>query len=79
VSKGAKVEYHDSYVPVIPETREHIHLSGKQSVSIEDNYDLILLSTDHTEYKDFDFSNFNCPLVDSRNCIVHRPAKYYQA
>jgi UDP-N-acetyl-D-glucosamine dehydrogenase len=79
VSKGAKVEYHDSYVPVIPETREHDHLSGKQSVSIEDKYDLILLSTDHAEYKTFDFSNFNCPMVDTRNCIARRPAKYYQA
>ena len=79
VSKGAKVEYHDPYVPVIPETREHSHLSGKQSVSIEDKYDLILLSTDHAEYKTFDFSNFNCPIVDTRNCITHRPEKYYQA
>jgi UDP-N-acetyl-D-glucosamine dehydrogenase len=79
VSKGAKVEYHDPYVPVIPETREHDHLSGKQSVPIEDNYDLILLSTDHAEYKTFDFRNFNCPIVDTRNCIEYRPAKYYQA
>jgi UDP-N-acetyl-D-glucosamine dehydrogenase len=79
VSKGAKVEYHDPFLPVIPKTREHAHLSGKESVAIEDKYDLILLSTDHAEYKNFDFSNFNCPIVDTRNCIAHRPAKYYQA
>ncbi|MBU61172.1 MAG: UDP-N-acetyl-D-glucosamine dehydrogenase [Opitutae bacterium] len=79
VSKGARVEYNDSYVPVIPETREHAHLSGKQSVLIEDKYDLILLSTDHTEYRRFDFSNFNCPIVDTRDCIIQRPAKYFQA
>jgi UDP-N-acetyl-D-glucosamine dehydrogenase len=79
MSKGARVEYHDSYVPVIPETREHAHLAGKQSVAIEDAYDLILLSTDHAEYKNFDFSGFACPIVDTRNCIVHRPEKYYQA
>ncbi len=79
VSKGAKVEYHDPYVSVIPETREHAHLVGKQSVAIEDAYDLILLSTDHAEYKNFDFSGFACPIVDTRNCIAHRPAKYYQA
>ena len=79
VSKGAKVEYHDPFVPVIPETREHAQLSGKQSVSIEDKYDLILLSTDHAEYKTFDFSNFNCPIVDTRNSIVHKPVKYYKA
>ena len=79
VSKGAEIEYHDPYVPVIPETREHAHLAGKQSVPIEDAYDLILLSTDHAEYKNFDFSEFACPIVDTRNCIVHCPEKYYQA
>jgi UDP-N-acetyl-D-glucosamine dehydrogenase len=79
ISKGAEVEYHDPYVSVIPETREHAHLAGKQSVTIEDKYDLILLSSDHAEYKTFDFSGFACPIVDTRNCIVHRPEKYYQA
>ncbi len=79
MSKGADVEYHDPYVTLIPETREHVHLAGKQSVTIEDKYDLILLSTDHTEYKNFDFSKFNCPIVDTRNCITHRPDKYFQA
>ena len=77
--KGAVVEYHDSYVPVVPPTREHAHFNGKQSVVIEDAYDLILLSTDHSEYKEFDFSNYSCPLVDTRNCIKKRPQKYYQA
>ena len=78
-AKGAVVEYHDSYVPVVPPTREHAHFNGKKSVLIEDSYDLILLSTDHSEYKKFDFSNFLCPLVDTRNCIKKRPHKYYQA
>ena len=78
-AKGAHVEYHDSYVPVVPPTREHDHFNGKQSVSIEDEYDLILLSTDHDEYKEFDFSNYSCPLVDTRNCIKKKPQKYYQA
>jgi UDP-N-acetyl-D-glucosamine dehydrogenase len=77
--KGARAEYHDSFVPVIPETREHPQLAGKQSVEIEDVYDLILLSTDHSEYKTFDFSKFNCPIVDSRNCILQKPSKYYKA
>ena len=78
-AKGAVVEYHDSYVPVVPPTREHAKFTGKQSVVIEDSYDLILLSTDHSEYKKFDFSNYSSPLVDTRNCIKKRPPKYYQA
>ena len=78
-AKGAIVEYHDSYLPVVPPTREHVHFTGKKSVDIVNAYDLILLSTDHSEYKDFDFSNYSCPLVDTRNCIKKRPQKYYQA
>ena len=78
-AKGAVVEYHDSYVPVVPPTRQHAHFNAKLSVDIEDSYDLILLSTDHSEYKEFDFSNYSCPLVDTRNCIQKRPQKYYQA
>ena len=78
-SKGSVVEYNDPNVPIIGETRDHLHFAGKSSVRIEDEYDLILLSTDHSEYKEFDFSNYSCPLVDTRNCIQKRPQKYYQA
>ncbi len=79
MAKGALVEYNDEFVPVIPETREHSDLAGKKSVYIEDNHDLILLATNHSEYKDFDFSNYSCPLVDSRNCVEKKPKKYYHA
>ena len=75
-AKGSAVEYHDSYVPVVPPTREHAHFNGKKSVGIEDAYDLILLSTDHYEYKYFDFSNYSCLLVDTRNCIKKNLKKY---
>jgi len=78
-AKGARVEYNDSFVPVVPPTREHAHFTGKKSVEIEDAYDLILVSTDHAEYKTYDFSSYACPLVDSRNCIQHKPKKYYHA
>lgn len=79
MEKGAEVSYHDPYVPLIPETREHPDLAGKSSVEITDAFDLILLSTDHSEYRDFDFSDFSCPMVDSRNCMLKQPQKYYQA
>jgi UDP-N-acetyl-D-glucosamine dehydrogenase len=78
-AKGATVEYNDSFVPVVPPTREHSHFTGKKSVEIEEAYDLILVSTDHVEYKTFDFSSYACPLVDSRNCITKKPEKYYHA
>lgn len=79
MEKGAEVEYHDPFVPVIPQTREHPQLAGRKSTPIKDSYDLILLSTDHTEYKSFDFSSYRCPIVDSRNCITCSPSNYYKA
>lgn len=79
LSKGASVDYHDPYVPVIQQSREHPDLSGIEGVEISPNYDLVLLATHHDEYKEYDFSEFTCPLVDTRNCIAHKPRKYYSA
>ncbi|MEN8663283.1 MAG: nucleotide sugar dehydrogenase [Lentimonas sp.] len=78
-AKGASVSYNDPYVPEIRPTREHPHLAGRKSVDITDNYDCILLATHHNEYKAFDFSGFKCPVVDTRNAVSKRPAKYYRA
>ncbi|MDA9589751.1 nucleotide sugar dehydrogenase [Opitutales bacterium] len=77
--KGATVSYNDPYVPEIRPTREHPHLAGRKSTDITDDYDCILLATHHNEYKDFDFSGFKCPVVDTRNCVSKRPSKYFRA
>jgi UDP-N-acetyl-D-glucosamine dehydrogenase len=77
--KGATVDYNDPHVPVIKETREHPEYAGRKSVEISDDFDCILVATHHDEYKDFDFSQFTCPLVDTRNCVSKRPEKYYKA
>jgi UDP-N-acetyl-D-glucosamine dehydrogenase len=77
---GAQVEYHDPFVPVIPRTREHAEYAGRKSVAaITPDYDLIVLSTGHEAYKDFDFSKFPMPFVDTRNCVRQRPVKYRKA
>lgn len=67
--KGAIVEYNDPYVPVIRMTREHPQYAGKKSVPISGNYDVIVVSTAHDEYKSIDFKSFNVPVVDSRNLV----------
>ena len=77
--KGATVSYNDPYVPVIKVTREHPEFAGRKSVDITDSYDCILIATHHNEYKQFDFSRFKAPLVDTRNCVTKRPTKYYRA
>jgi UDP-N-acetyl-D-glucosamine dehydrogenase len=77
---GAKVAYHDPFVPVIPLTREHAIYAGRKSVAaITADYDLIVLSTGHDAYKEFDFTAYPMPVIDTRNCIGRRPAKYYKA
>ncbi len=74
---GGEVFYHDPHVPVIPMTREHAEYAGRRSVAeITDEYDLIVLSTGHDAYKTHDFTAYRCPVVDTRNCIALRPAKY---
>jgi UDP-N-acetyl-D-glucosamine dehydrogenase len=77
---GAKVEYHDPFVPVIPLTREHAIYAGRKSVAaITPDYDLIVLSTGHAVYREFDFTAYPMPLIDTRNCVQRRPSKYHKA
>ncbi|MDQ8186296.1 nucleotide sugar dehydrogenase [Pelagicoccus sp. SDUM812002] len=78
-SMGAQVEYNDPHVPFIRPSREHSRFAGRKSVPILDNYDCILVATNHEIYKKTDFSHFRCPIVDTRNCISPRPANYYKA
>jgi len=77
--KGAKVSYNDPHVPELKLTREYPEYAGRRSVIVSDDYDCILLTTNHNEYEIFDFSDFKCPFVDTRNCVVKRPTKYYKA
>ena len=78
-ARGAVTFYNDPNVPVLPETREHAEFAGRESVAISDDYDLVLLVTDHAEYHDHDFSDFSSPLVDTRDCVNKRPSKYSKA
>lgn len=84
--RGAEVEYNDPFVPEIKPTREHAHFAGRCSAKIlEDGelairgYDAVLLATSHNAYRDLDFSDLDCPLIDTRNWVVRPPVKYYKA
>jgi UDP-N-acetyl-D-glucosamine dehydrogenase len=78
-ARGAVVSYNDPNVPVIRPSREHSHLAGRLSVPITNDYDLILISTAHDEYRQWDFANCPIPIVDTRNCVKARPQLYYRA
>lgn len=78
-SMGAKVDYNDPYVPVIRPTREHPQYVGRESVELSDEYDCLLLATHHDLYKQTDFSDYNAPIIDTRNCIKKPSKKFYLA
>ncbi len=68
---GASVDYHDSFIPVIPHTREHNSLAGIKSVSINESvisaYDAVVVATDHSTV-DYKMVSDNARLiVDTRN------------
>ncbi len=77
--RGAFVSYNDPHVPVIQPGRSHHAEAGRESVPISNNFDVILLCTNHKEYKEFNFEALNVPLVDCRNASSSRPASYYAA
>ena len=43
------------------------------------DYDVIVLCTNHAVYRDHDFATLGVPLVDCRNAVTRRPARYYPA
>ena len=72
-ARGATVDYHDSYVPVIPETREHADLAGRESVELRAdtviNYDAVLISTNHTDIDYQLLSDSAALILDTRNAM----------
>ena len=71
--KGATVDYNDPYVPKLPPSRKYKYDMSSVELTKENlsKYDVILLSTDHTYYKDnSEFIIQNSKLiVDSRNAF----------
>ncbi len=68
-SKGAKVDYNDPYISKTHKQREHNlkMTSRKLSVKMLGSYDVVLISTDHSDY-DYNWIVKNAKLVvDTRN------------
>ena len=80
-AKGAKVLFHDPFVPAIRPSREHPKLTGKKSVPIDTASDIVVIATAHAPFKKHNFSQLSVPLVDTRNCVAihNRPKLYFQA
>lgn len=69
--KGAEVDYNDPYVPKLPATRKYKYDMASVDLT-EDNlkkYDLVLLSTDHTDYDHKHIYKHAQLIVDTRNAF----------
>ena len=69
--KGAKVDYNDPYVPKLPKTRKYQYDMNSVELSKKNlaKYDMILLSTDHTDYN-YKFITASSKLIlDTRNAF----------
>lgn len=68
---GAKVEFYDPYIPVVPPTREHATLTGRKSVvwSVDTlrSFDAALICTDHDGVDYQELAAEIGLVVDSRN------------
>lgn len=73
LERGAAVEYHDPFIPVLPVTREHAALAGRTSVAWDAEtlagFDAAVIVTDHDGI-DYQSLAAHCPLVvDTRNAM----------
>jgi UDP-N-acetyl-D-glucosamine dehydrogenase len=72
-TRGALVEYHDPYIPVIPVTREHAPLAGRKSVELTpevvNRYDAILIATDHDNIDYSLLVEHGKIVIDTRNAV----------
>lgn len=71
--KGATVDFHDPYINIIPDTRNHKNLSGKKSIKLDSEsikqYDVVIISTDHDGIDYQLISNDASIIIDTRNAM----------
>lgn len=68
---GATVDYYDTFIPVIPKTREHAALAGRKSVGWDKatvgSYDAALVCTEHDTVDYGQLVEWSKLVVDTRN------------
>lgn len=78
---GATVGYYDPYIPVVPETREHGHLTGRKSISLDQagEWDVAVISTKHTEVDHKIFAEKCRLVIDTRNALDRNLPNVFKA
>ena len=67
--KGAVTDYNDPYIPIIKSTRKYKKFTGKKSVPLKkiNEYDCVVILTDHTFYDLKAIEEHSSIIVDTRN------------
>ncbi|RXR26569.1 nucleotide sugar dehydrogenase [Sphingobium fluviale] len=82
-AQGAHVEFHDPHIPVVPMTREHAELAGRESAPLDPaslaGYDAVLISTDHAAVDYALVADHAKLIVDTRNALAKRGINAAQA
>jgi UDP-N-acetyl-D-glucosamine dehydrogenase len=69
-----QVDYYDPYVPVIPKTREHRTLTGRDSLEWDleqfAGYDAVLIATDHDPVDHAALARGCKMILDTRNACA---------
>ena len=72
--RGAKVAYHDPYVPVIKPTREHSQFAGRRSAvwnrAAIQSFDVVLIATNHSCINYHELADWAHCIVDTRNAMA---------
>ncbi len=72
--RGASVDYHDPYIPVITPTREHGHWTGQRSVPWNREtvscYDAVVIATAHSSTDFAQLAQWAPLIVDTRNAMA---------
>jgi UDP-N-acetyl-D-glucosamine dehydrogenase len=71
--RGAKVDYFDPHVPVVPFNREHQNVAGRRAVNSSpsfDSYHAVLICTDHDSVDFATIVKSARLIVDTRNVIA---------
>jgi UDP-N-acetyl-D-glucosamine dehydrogenase len=84
--RGAEVAYYDPYVPVIKPTREHRQFAGIKSIdwnrSTIENFDVVLIATNHSSVNYRELGAWARCIVDTRNAMADvqvAPGKVWKA
>ena len=76
LAKGAEVDFIDPHIESIPQMREYPHLLGRRRVCTDDigpeDYDAVLISTDHDDVDYAALAALGIPVIDTRNAFAAR-------